>query len=136
MNTQLLCTFCSLEDLEMSVAKILKTYTISNNVIYVLENTSSPNSYCCTYNVEIDSSFVGEIPNFTISLHRKKGTNTLYTINALNILVKELNGGTVDPSVQVPWEKYKNTILVTAYGKLKIIPTKLYKIMYRNLHEN
>ena len=120
----------------MSVAKILKTYTISNNVIYVLENTSSPNSYCCTYNVEIDSSFVGEIPNFTISLHRKKGTNTLYTINALNILVKELNGGTVDPSVQVPCEKYKNTILVTAYGKLKIIPTKLYKIMYRNLHEN
>jgi hypothetical protein len=129
MNTQLLCTFCTGESLEEILAKIKTTYKISYNVIYVLENTDSPNSYCCTYNVILDAEYFGEIPDFTISLHRKKSTNTLYTINALNLLVKELNNGKMDSSFKIPWENYTNTIFVTAYGKLKKIPTRLNKIV-------
>jgi hypothetical protein len=36
----------------------------------------------------------------TILLHRKKESNTLYTINALNDLIKELNEGKADTSLE------------------------------------
>ena len=47
----------------------------------------------------------------TILLHRKKDSNTLYTINALNDLIKSLNGGIIDTSFKVDWQDYKNCIL-------------------------
>ena len=49
----------------------------------------------------------------TISLHRKKETNTLYTLNALNEVVKEQNNGQIDPKFSVNWGPHKNTLLVT-----------------------
>ena len=42
-----------------------------------------------------------KFPEATISLHRKKATNTLYTINALNMLVAELNGGKLDQNAEI-----------------------------------
>lgn len=129
-STQLLCTFCPEEMLQETLNKIVDSYSISFDTIYILENTDSPNSLCCTYNINVDEPLkTGEIPESTISLHRKKSTNTLYTINALNLLVAELNGGNVDKNFKITWEDYKNTILVTAYGKLKKIPTKLRAII-------
>lgn len=129
MNTQLLCTFCTNETLDATLKKIVDTYDIAFDTIYVLENLENPNSLCCTYNVDSDAQIRGEIPEATISLHRKKATNTLYTINALNLLIAELNGGHTDKGFKVPWEDFRNTILVTAYNKLKKITTKLNKIV-------
>lgn len=129
MNTQLLCTFCTNETLDVTLKKIVDTYEIAFDTIYVLENLDNPNSLCCTYNVDSDAAIRGEIPEATISLHRKKATNTLYTINALNLLIAELNGGQVDKGFKVPWDDFRNTILVTAYNKLKKITTKLNKIV-------
>lgn len=129
MNTQLLCTFCTPESLDSTLKKIVDTYDIAFETIYVLENLDTPNSLCCTYNVNIGAALRGEIPEATISLHRKKATNTLYTINALNLLIAELNGGVVDRNFIVSWDDYRNTILVTAYNKLKKITTKLNKIV-------
>lgn len=129
MQTQLLCTFCSTNDLEKTLQHIVDTYEIAFDTIYVLENTENPDSFCCTYNINNDAPIRGDIPPATISLHRKKSTNTLYTINALNLLIAELNNGNVDKGFKVPWDDYKNTILVTAYNKLKKINTKLHKIV-------
>jgi hypothetical protein len=128
-STQLLCTFSAVDFLETSLAQIVSNYSIAFDTIYVLENVDVPASLCCTYNIPVDSVVGANVPDATISLHRKKATNTLYTINALNALVAELNDGKVDKRFMVPWEDYRNTILVTAYGKLKRINTKLYKII-------
>jgi hypothetical protein len=128
-NTQLLCTFCTTETLDTTLKKIVDTYDIAFDTIYVLENLENPNSLCCTYNVDAEAPIRGDIPEATISLHRKKATNTLYTINALNLLIAELNGGHVDKGFKVPWDDFRNTILVTAYNKLKKITTKLNKIV-------
>lgn len=128
-STQLLCTFTNTEELDGTISHIMDTYDVVFGVIYVLENTDLPGSFCCTYNVDPDVPLYGTVPDATISLHRKKSTNTLYTINALNLVVSELNGGKVDPRFQVPWENYRNTILVTAYNKLKRINTKLIKLV-------
>lgn len=129
LNTQLLCTFCSDTEIDDTLRKIVSTYEIAFDTIYILENTEQIGSLCCTYNINMDVDIVGNVPEATISLHRKKATNTLYTINALNLLISELNGGIVDKSFRVPWDDYRNTILVTAYNKLKKINTKLNKIV-------
>jgi hypothetical protein len=65
----------------------------------------------------------------TILLHRKKESNTLYTINALNDLIKSLNGGTLDTSYIIDWNDYKNCILLTHSGDLRKLDTKIYKII-------
>jgi len=94
----------------------------------VLQNEKDTNQLICTYNVEYNEDFMQGIPD-TISLHRKKHTNTLYTINALNDLIRELNNGVLDKSFSVEWENYKNCLLLTNDGGLNKIPTKIYKII-------
>ena len=131
-SNQLLCTFCTVDTLDVTIEKIKNTYEVLFDIIYVLENVEEPNVLCCTYNVVSGIEGHDNIPDATISLHRKKATNTLYTINALNILIAELNGGVIDKSYKIPWENYRNTILVTAYNKLKKINTKLNTIVKLN----
>lgn len=128
MEVQLLCTFCKGSDIEKTLKTIITSYDIAFNSIYILENVDFDDTYCLTYNVNLHSDDV-VMPESTINLHRKKSTNTLYTINALNLLLAELNNGQYGHKFKVPWEQYKNTILVTAYSKLKIIKTKLTKIV-------
>lgn len=127
--TQLLCSFTTTDGLEATLAQIVHSYDVAFDTIYILQNVDTPTALCCTYNINLGSPVTEPIPEATISLHRKKATNTLYTINALNLLVAELNGGKVDKRFMVPWEEFQNTIIVTAYNRLKRINTKLHKIV-------
>jgi len=126
VNNKLFCTFTSLEDLEILINELTKAYTIMYNKMFVLY-VKSTDEYVVTYNVEQGN--VEGIPLNTILVHRKKETNTLYTINALNDLIKKLNGGVVDPSYRVNWQHYKNCILLTNHNELKQLNTKVYKIV-------
>ena len=72
---------------------------------------------------------VSSVPD-TISLHRKKQSNSLYTINALNELVKKLNNGVLDNSFPIPWENYRNRLLLTNDEGLYEIPTRVYSIIH------
>jgi hypothetical protein len=87
----------------------------------------SNDEYVVTYNV--DQGNVSSIPENTILVHRKKDSNTLYTINALNELIKGLNGGIVDSRYRVNWQHYRNTILLTQQNELKELKTKIHKII-------
>jgi len=82
----------------------------------------------CTYNVDSSQSIA--ILGSTISLHRKKHTNTLYTINALNELIKSINNGVLYTSFQVDWDKYRNCLLATNEEGLRNIPTEVKEIVY------
>jgi hypothetical protein len=64
-----------------------------------------------------------------MAIHRKKETNTLYTINALNEAIREDNGGVLDKSFSLDWTKYQNSLLLTNDSGLNIIKTKLYQIV-------
>jgi hypothetical protein len=94
--------------------------------IFVLE-VKDNNEYVLTYNIEMAN--ISNIPDNTILVHRKKESNTLYTINALNELIKKLNGGVVDTRFQIDWQHYKNTILLTQQNELRQLKTKIYKII-------
>ena len=62
-------------------------------------------------------------------VHRKKESNTMYTINALNRLIKELNGGVEDKRYQVDWQNYTNSIILTEGNTYKVLGTKLFRIV-------
>jgi hypothetical protein len=83
----------------------------------------------CTYNVEVSENLDYNLVSNTISLHRKKYTNTLYTINALNEVIKNLNNGILDTSYKIPWENFQNMIMVTNSEGLNKIPTRIYQII-------
>ena len=126
LNNKLFCTFVAEDALEDMVDSIARAYTIMYNKMFVLF-VKSTNEYVITYNV--DQGNVDNIPFNTILVHRKKETNTLYTINALNTLIKSLNGGVVDPAFRVNWQHYKNCILLTNANELRQLNTKVYKIV-------
>jgi hypothetical protein len=82
----------------------------------------------CTYNVEEDRENYIENKD-TISLHRKKQTNTLYTINALNDVIRSKNKGVLDKSFPIEWSEFKNKLLLTNEEGLNVIPTRIYTII-------
>ena len=127
-ETQLLCTFTSVDELENTIDIIKNSYTLVFNKLYLLENTTDANQLVLTYN--ITKTYSNIIPPVsTISVHRKKQTNTIYTINAINKLIEMKNNGILDKSFRIDWNELQNTVLVTAYGKLKVVNTKLSDII-------
>ena len=128
MRTQLLCTFVNKKDLNSVISLIIECYDVVFDKIYVFENNEDPNQLFCTYNVVPDDFDFAQSKD-TISLHRKKQTNTLYTINALNEIIRSENNGVLDKKFPVPWEQYSNTLLLTNENGLNKIPTKLYRII-------
>jgi len=126
INNRLFCTFSSLEDLDMLISGLVKKYDIMYNKMFVL-HVKSNDEYVVTYNV--DQGNISDIPDNTILVHRKKETNSLYTINALNELIKSLNGGVVDTKFPVNWQHYKNCILLTQHNEIKQLNTRIFKII-------
>ena len=129
MKTQLLCTFTNKRNIDNTISKIKESYTIAFNKIYVLQNEDDIRELICTYNVESNEGVDYNLVPNTISLHRKKYSNTLYTINALNEVIKNLNNGVLDTGYQVPWENFKNMIMVTNSEGLNKINTRIFKIV-------
>ena len=126
LNNKLFCTFTDLDGLDALLEDIQSKYTIIYNKMFVLEIVGK-DEYVVTYNV--DQGNVQTIPENTILVHRKKESNTLYTINALNELIKKLNGGVVDTSYKVDWQHYRNCVLLTQHNDLNQLNTKIYKII-------
>ena len=127
MNNKLFCTFSVKENLETTLDMIQNRYTILFNKIFVLY-VESTNEYVCTYNVD-SVNLSNSLLDNTILLHRKKESNTLYTINALNDLIKSLNNGFLDTSYVINWNDYKNCILLTHAGNLRKLDTKIFRII-------
>ena len=128
LANKLFATFSKKEDIEKTIEVITARYSILFNKIFILESKDS-DEFICTYNIDPGNmSTTSVLPN-TILLHRKKESNTLYTINALNTLIKTLNNGVADPNYKVEWNDYKNTILLTNGPDLRKLEITIYKII-------
>ena len=128
MRTNLLCTFTHRKELRKVIDLIVDKYDILYNKIFLLREKENDRNIMCTYNISDEENY-SELEN-TILLHRKKQTNTLYTINALNELIKILNNGVLDTTFQLDWEMYRNTMLLTNDEGLKRIDTEVEDIIY------
>jgi hypothetical protein len=126
MNNRLCCTFSSFEEIEPTLYQIQSQYNILYKKIFIFKVLST-GEYALTYNIEQGN--VNHLLGNTILVHRKKDSNTLYTINALNTLIKSLNNGVVDFKFIIEWNHYKNCILLTQENELKQLNTKVFKIL-------
>jgi hypothetical protein len=92
--------------------------------MFVFSDADNRNDLYVTFNIEA----VGytKTPN-TISIHRKKETNTLYTVNALNTIICAANNGVLDKMFQVDWTLYRNSLLLTNDEGLRRIQLQLMR---------
>ena len=128
MKTQLLCTFTKRNRLYDTVSLIIECHDIVFNKIYVFSNEDDHHQLICTYNIpQNQDNFIEGVD--TIALHRKKQTNTLYTINALNELIKLLNNGVQDNNFEVDWENYKDMVLLIGTDGFRKVPTEIHEIV-------
>jgi hypothetical protein len=131
MKTQLLCTFSHKRDLAITLDYIKANYTLPENKIFVFANTEDEQECYCTYNIELTAGV--KHSHNTILIHRKKESNSLYTVNALNCLVKSLTGK-IDKTYQVNWSDYQNMLLLSYDGyendlrKISLKMTKIFKL--------
>jgi len=109
VRTQLLCTFAHKTNLDIVIEYIKQNFEVPERRIFVFSNYANRNELYCTFNAE-DNGHRGKN---TISIHRKKETNTLYTVNALNEVIKDLNNGILDKSMIIPWEAFENSFILT-----------------------
>jgi hypothetical protein len=94
----------------------------------VFSNENDHHQLICTYNIPEDrDNFIEGID--TIALHRKKQTNTLYTINALNEIIREKNQGVLDKTFPIEWSEFQNTLLLVNDEGLTKIHTRIYSIV-------
>ena len=128
MNNRLYCTFTTVDAYEEVVNTIQTSYVILFNKLFVLESLDGE-KIMLTYNVDMNNSARDSMVDNTILVHRKKQTNTLYTINALNELIKNLNNGVLDKKFPINWENYKNCILLIQSEGFNKIDTKIKEII-------
>ena len=123
MRTQLLCTFAHKSNLDIVIDYIQQNFEIPEKRIFVFSNYEKRNELYCTFNAENN----GHRGKNTISIHRKKETNTLYTVNALNEVIKDLNNGILDKTMIIPWEAFENSFILTSDTGYKRIDLVFYK---------
>lgn len=124
MKTQLLCTFAHRNDLNIITDYIQSKYEIPERRIFAFANEERLNDLYCTYN----ANSYGERGANTISIHRKKETNTLYTVNAMNEVICSQNNGILDKTFVLPWPQFQNSfILADDELGYRIVKLKFFK---------
>jgi hypothetical protein len=127
LKNKLFCTFTTEEGLNELIESINREYSVLYKKIFVLSSPES-SELMCTYNIDYTDDQPRIMKN-TILVHRKKETNTLYTINSLNALIMSLNGGVLDNKYPVNWQDHKNSILLVQDSKFRKLNTEIKKIV-------
>ena len=128
MKTKLLCTFTDMHSYDAELESIKKYYDIVFDKIFILQDVDDLNSLMLTYNINQDTFNTSNFYKNTISVHRKKDSNTLYTINSLNALIKKLNNGILNNNFVIDWNVYRNKILLVDGDSYREVNTRLYNI--------
>lgn len=124
---QLLCTFSRSDIYQSCIRSLVDHYTIVDKKIFVFVNQNKLSELYLTFNVPKND--IVERYKDTISIHRKKQTNTLYTLNAMNKLIADENNGVYDRSFQLDWNLYRDSIILTHVDGVKVVTLKLFSIV-------
>lgn len=129
MKTQLICTFVKQSEIESTLKLIGGNYDVVNDKVFLMKSLPAPHEYILSYNVAL-LEYKQFLRN-SISVHRKKETNTIYTINALNELILGLNNGVLDKSYSIDWERYRDILLIkrpAGLVRLKLEKVTVYTV--------
>ena len=126
MKTQLVCTFTKKHQSQETIDVIRKDFSLLNNKIFMFKPLEIKEDYMLSYNVIMDS-YKKFLPN-SIMVHQKRETNTIYTINALNELIMNLNNGILDKKYPIDWQNYKDTMMLKKPDGLKFLNIQTIKV--------
>lgn len=124
--SQLVCVFSVKENLDYTANIIESTYLVLFKKIFILGIEDS-NEFVCSFNIDKEMQRK-QLPNAML-VHRKRETNTIYTINSLNALIRHQNNGVLDKSFKIDWANYSNGILLLSNNEIKFLRTYLYQII-------
>lgn len=126
MKTQLVCTFSKKHQTDEVIEEIKSNFSILNNKIFIFKSFEIKDDSILSYNIVMDS-YKKFLPN-SIMVHQKRETNTIYTINALNELIMNLNNGVLDKKYPIEWERYRNCALLKNKDGFRIVKIFLVKV--------
>jgi hypothetical protein len=121
----LIALFLEPDSYKTALRTIRNKFKIQNNRVFVLDQPEDDEEIILTFNIELDDETKQDLNldeyGKLIRVHRKKETNTLYTINALNLITSK--------EKEMDWKKYKYCFLTVSTGMLKVIKTKLKEVV-------
>lgn len=123
VNNRLYCTFVPVDKVQETVQELKGCV---RERIFVLD-IEKDSEVVITYSPVTEVS--KEILNSTVLCHRHKLTSTLYTINALNLVIRKENGGVEDRNFKIDWDRYRNKMLVVQDKKLVEFKTRILNIV-------
>ena len=126
MKTQLVCTFTRKYQVEDTINDIRQNFSILNNKIFHFKSFETREDAILSYNIVMDT-YKKFLPN-SIMVHQKWETNTIYTINALNELIMNLNNGILDKKYPIEWERYRNCALLKNKEGFRVVKIFLVKV--------
>lgn len=126
MKTQLVCTFSKKYETDKVIDEIKSNFSILNNKIFIFKSFEIKDDSILSYNIVMDS-YKKFLPN-SIMVHQKRETNTIYTINALNELIMNLNNGVLDKTYPIEWERYRNCALLKNKEGFRVVKIFLVKV--------
>lgn len=126
MKTQLVCTFAKKYQIERTLDNIKENFNVLNNKVFLFRSFDVKDECILSYNIIMDT-YKKFLPN-SIMVHQKKETNTIYTINALNELIMNLNNGVLDKKYPIEWERYRNCALLKNKDGFKVVKIILINI--------
>ena len=129
IRKQFLCTFSDSKNYTNDVDNIIENFDLIDKRVFIFSNINDTCDVYLTFNVEKNKVNLNKKHKNTISIHRKKETNTLYTLNAMNRLIEDENGGIFDKSFKLSWNLYQNSIILINNPGVKIFPIKLLSIV-------
>lgn len=119
----LLASFVQQSQLRFAVDKISDSLGIDKSKFKVFEIDKS--ELLIVYNIpNYGNVEFNSVWKNTISLHCKKQQNVYFSINAMNELIRNLNGGKHSLDFKIDWDNYSNSLIILRSSKLNIIPMR------------
>lgn len=122
----MVCTFAKKYQIERTLDNIKENFNVLNNKVFLFRSFDVKDECILSYNIIMDT-YKKFLPN-SIMVHQKKETNTIYTINALNELIMNLNNGVLDKTYPIEWERYRNCALLKNKDGFKVVKIILINI--------
>ena len=116
------------EEILKEVQFLVDNMNLTNQFVFLMGQVDNPTKKVLTYNAITEPGKNFHPRLYTMRMHRKKATNTLYTINALNAAVATQHDGQTGRNLKLDWEPYTNSMLLTAGKKLEVHRIEVLKI--------
>ena len=122
-KTTLLASFIFPERVEWFLSYLEARFSITKDKVFCYKNLDDESKMIITFKITTDTEKRINLKDlFPSAVPIHKRGEALYTINALNMLIDQMNGGDMGntdyKSVKINWDEYQNKIILINAKKL------------------